>query len=205
MYVELTDWELALRLTQNDKTAFKTLFYRYHGHLYTIASQYLKDPVLAKEALQDVYLKLWNQRHSLDLSQPINDYLATAMRRYVLNHIRNDRQAILRHIERQHSLTLIDTLTDEQLIFDEYNTVVRQGLDKLPAQRQLVFILRSVDNLTDAEVASNLEISINSAKVHYQQACLFLRDYLRQHTGVETLPVLALSFVNLLQPALLFD
>ncbi|GAB3501153.1 RNA polymerase sigma-70 factor [Spirosoma knui] len=205
MYAELTDLELTLRLAQNDKTAFETLFYRHYRYLYTIASQYLKDPVLAKEALQDVFLKLWNQRTYLDSSQPIKVYLATVMRRHVLNRIRNDRQIILRHIEHQHGVTLIDTNADEQLVFDDYNTVVRQGLDKLPAQRQLVFILRSVDGLTNEEVASKLEIPIHTAKAHYQQACLFLRDYLRQHTGVEMLSFLAITFANLLQPILLFE
>src|SRR5919199_4520094 len=115
MHAELTDTELTLRLAQNDAAAFETLFHRYYRFLFTIASQYLKDPVLAEDALQDVYLKLWTHRDSLDASQSVKSYLATAMRHQVLNRLRDDKRAILRHIDHQSQLTAVDTTTEEQI------------------------------------------------------------------------------------------
>jgi RNA polymerase sigma-70 factor (ECF subfamily) len=196
MHAELTDTELTLRLAQNDAAAFETLFHRYYRFLFTIASQYLKDPVLAEDALQDVYLKLWTHRDSLDASQSVKSYLATAMRHQVLNRLRDDKRAILRHIDHQSQLTAVDTTTEEQITLNEYDVVIQQGLNKLPAQRRLVFTLRSQDGLTNEEIASKLQISINTVKVHYYQACRFLRDHLRQNAGIETLALFITFFGN---------
>ncbi|MFD2572296.1 RNA polymerase sigma-70 factor [Spirosoma soli] len=194
--MELTDRELTIRLRQNDGVAFETLFRRYYRYLYAIAIQYVKDPVLAEDSLQEVYLKLWTNREGLDASQSVKNYLATAMRHQVLNQLRDDKRAILRHIERQSGLAIVDTTTEDQLILNEYDSVVRTGLNQLPAQRRLVFLLRSENGLSNEEVASRLHISINTVKVHYYQACRFLRDYLRHHAGIETLVLLLSSFCD---------
>lgn len=194
--MELTDKELALRLKQHDEVAFETLFRRYYHYLYSIAIQYVKDPALAEDALQEVYLKLWTNRAQLDESQSIRNYLATAMRHQVLNLIRDNKRAILRHLNHLATHPEADTTTEETLILNEYGNVVQNGLRQLSAQRRLVFMLRSEQGLSNEEVASKLQISINTVKVQYYQACRFLRDYLRQHAGIEAMIILVATFCN---------
>jgi RNA polymerase sigma-70 factor (family 1) len=185
--MEPTDSQLTCRLKQHDEAAFETLFRRHYRYLYTVAIQYVKDPNLAEDALQDVYLKVWLNREQLDETQSIKAYLATAMRHQVLNRLRNDKRAILHHLEHQAMLPDFDTATEESITLSEYGSVVRQGLLLLPAQRRLVFTLRSEMGLTNEEVAKQLRISINTVKAQYYQACRFLRDYLRQHADLPTL------------------
>ncbi|GAB3778514.1 RNA polymerase sigma-70 factor [Spirosoma horti] len=194
--MELTDMELTLRLKQHDEVAFETLFRRYYHYLYSIAIQYVKDPNLAEDALQEVYLKLWTNRAQLDESQCLKNYLAIAMRHQVLNIIRNEKRAILRHLEHQTTQSKVDTTTEETLILNEYGSVFLDGLRQLPAQRKLVFMLRSEQGLSNEEVASKLHISINTVKVHYYQACQFLRNYLRQHAGIEAMLLFVATFWN---------
>lgn len=185
--MELTDTELTLRLTQDDEGAFETLFRRHYRYLYSVAIQYVKDPALAEDALQEVYLKLWTHRAQLDPAQSLKAYLATTMRHQVINLIRNEKRAILRHIERQATQSDVDITTEEAITLNEYGSVVQAGLGQLAPQRRLVFMLRSEHGLTNEEVASQLHISINTVKVQYYHACRFLRDYLRQHAGIETM------------------
>lgn len=190
--MEPTDSQLTRRLRQHDEAAFETLFRRYYRYLYTVAIQYVKDPDLAEDALQDVYLKIWLNREQLDESQSIKAYLATAMRHQVLNRLRNDKRAVLHHLEHQAMLPDFDTATEENITLSEYGLVVRQGLLLLPAQRRLVFTLRSEMGLTNEEVAKQLRISINTVKTQYYHACRFLRDYLRQHADLPTLLALVI-------------
>ena len=192
--MELTDTELTLRLQRHDEAAFETLFRRYYRYLYSIAIQYVKDPDLAEDALQEVYLRLWTHREQLDARQSIKNYLATTLRHQVLNLIRNEKRAILRHLTHQATHSDVDTTTEDTLAFNEYGSVFQEALGHLPTQRRLVFTLRSEKGLTNEEVAAQLQISINTVKVHYYHACRFLRDYLRQHAGFETLLLILLSF-----------
>ncbi|AQG82068.1 RNA polymerase sigma factor [Spirosoma montaniterrae] len=190
--MEPTDSELTLRLTRHDESAFELLFRRHYRYLYGVAVQYVKDPGLAEDALQEVYLKLWLNRTHLDPAQSVRAYLATAMRHQILNRLRDEKRAILRHIEQQTALPETDTSTEEAIMLNEYSLVVRQGLQLLPAQRRLVFTLRSESGLSNEEVAQQLDISINTVKVQYYHACRFLRDYLRQHADIPTLMTLLL-------------
>ncbi|QIP11148.1 RNA polymerase sigma-70 factor [Spirosoma aureum] len=194
--MELTDTDLTLRLKQHDEAAFETLFRRYYRYLYSIAIQYVKDPDLAEDALQEVYLKLWTHREQLNESQSVRNYLATAMRHQMINTLRDEKRAILRHLSLQASRPDVDTSTEETLVLSEYGSVVLDGLRQLSAQRRLVFLLRSEKGLTNEEVASQLQISINTVKVQYYHACRFLRDYLRQHAGIEAMIIWLAVFFN---------
>ncbi|GAB2522387.1 RNA polymerase sigma factor [Spirosoma aerophilum] len=194
MHTELTDKELTLRVKEHNEVAFETLFRRYSHYLYTIAIQYVKDPALAEDAIQEVFLKVWTNRESLDETQSIRSYLATATRHQIVNLIRNEKRAILRHLNHQTTLTNADTATEETLLLNEYSSVFLEGLRQLSAQRRLVFTLRSEQGLSNEEVASTLKVSINTVKVQYYQACRFLRDYLRQHAGIEATLVVIAAF-----------
>ena len=194
--MELTDTELTFRLKEHDESAFEILFRRYYGYLYSIAIHYVKDPALAEDAIQEIYLKVWTNRAQLDASQPVKNYLATAMRHQVLNTLRNEKRAILRHLSHYAAQPVADTSTEETLTLNEYSSVVSSGLRQLSDQRRLVFTLRSEKGLTNEEVAAQLQISINTVKVQYYHACRFLRDYLRQHAGIEAMLVLMATFCN---------
>lgn len=194
--MELTDKDLVVSLKQDDEMAFETLFRRYYHYLYSIAIQYVKDPNLAEDALQEIYLKLWVHRAQLDECQSVKNYLATAMRHQILNSIRDKKRAILRHINHHATQSDTDTATEETLLLNEYSFVFREGLRQLSAQRRLVFTLRSEQGLSNEEVASRLQISINTVKVQYYQACRFLRNYLRQHAGIEALMLFIATFCS---------
>ena len=192
----MTDAALTLRLKEDDQSAFETLFRRYYKYLYSIAIQYIKAPAFAEDALQEVYLKLWTNRAQLDELQSVKHYLATATRHQVLNVIRNEKRAILHHITHAETYPEADNSTEENLILNEYSVVVRAGLHQLSAQRQLVFTLRSEKGLTNEEVAAQLQLSINTVKVQYYHACRFLREYLRQHAGIEAMLLLLALFCS---------
>lgn len=194
--MELTDTALTLRLKEHNESAFAALFRRYYGYLYSIAIHYLKDPDLAEDAVQEIYLKLWINREQLNETLSVKNYLATAMRHQVLNALRNEKRAILRHLSHQATQTSADTSTEETLALNEYSLVVSNGLNQLSAQRRLVFTLRSEKGLTNEEVAAQLQISINTVKVQYYHACRFLREYLRQHAGIEAMLVLMATFCS---------
>ena len=54
-----TDDELLILLQKGNERAFTTIYERYHKLLYVVAFKYLKDNDTAKDAVQQVFLKLW--------------------------------------------------------------------------------------------------------------------------------------------------
>ena len=85
----LTDTELVARVAQGDEHAFLTIYDRYAARVHGLTLRILGDPMLAEEATQDTFLKLWsrarlflNERGSLIL------WLLTIAKRTALDRLR---------------------------------------------------------------------------------------------------------------------
>lgn len=85
----LNDTELVARIAQGDERAFLMIYDSYAGRVHALTMRILNDPMLAEEATQDTFLKLWsrarlylNERGSLLL------WLLTIARRTALDRLR---------------------------------------------------------------------------------------------------------------------
>jgi len=68
-----------------DTAAFKELYNYYHPQLYRFSLRYVKSPFLAEEVVHDVFVKVWENRHTLDESRSIRSYLYTICKNHMLN------------------------------------------------------------------------------------------------------------------------
>ena len=60
----LDDNELIAHVSQGDQKAFLALYDRYVSRVHGLTLQILRDPMLAEEATQDTFLKLWSRARS---------------------------------------------------------------------------------------------------------------------------------------------
>ena len=181
------DTMLTARVRQGDERAFDTVFHRYYGHLLAIGIRFLKDPDLAEDAIQDVFLKLWQQRQSLNEAHSLKAFLAVAMKNHVLNLIRNSHHTIWeRFSEAAHDFQSAESgqdLADLQ----EYATILEAGIQQLSPRKQEIFRLRVFDGLNNEQVARQLAISINTVKFQYSSASRFIRQYVSRNARLEGL------------------
>jgi RNA polymerase sigma-70 factor (ECF subfamily) len=60
------DPELVHRMRQGDESALEALYARYGGLVFTLALRIVGDPELAREVLQDTFLRSWDGRATYD-------------------------------------------------------------------------------------------------------------------------------------------
>lgn len=175
---EATDEQLLSLLRKNDKAAFTAIYERYHKPLYVIAFKYLKDQELAKDAVQHLFLKLWEYRSLQKINISLKNYLFTMIRNHVLNEIRNHISAL----EKNYTLSqeseevpdeFIETLEKEDLIARLY-----EAINNLPEQKKWVCLYKLKENLSNQEIAEKMQISVPTVKTHYSQAIKTLRKQL---------------------------
>lgn len=177
---------LSVRLKAGDDKAFEEIYFRYYKHLYAIGLKFLKNPDLAEDAIQDVFLKLWDHRNTLNEAYSIKNFLSVAMRNHVMNVIRDHHAAIWEYLSFGiEELTGEDTTADTYQL-QEYSTILEQGLKQLPPQREKIFRLRVFDGLNNEQIAQQLSISINTVKFQFSQATKFIKDYLGKHADLES-------------------
>lgn len=70
---------LARNIRNGDVRSFEILYQRYHRQLHNLAVKYLKQQVLAEDAVQEIYLKIWLHKEELDELRSVKGLLFTMM------------------------------------------------------------------------------------------------------------------------------
>ena len=85
---------LIRRLRSSDAQAFEQLFKQYHQAIFNFLFYKLGDSQAAEDILQDVFILLWEKRHTIDENLSVESFLYTIARNMVLNHIRHHKVAL---------------------------------------------------------------------------------------------------------------
>ena len=78
------DEKLIDRLLLDDTTAFEELHHRYCFSLYQYCAGKLKSPEDAKRIVRDLFISIWDQRHSLPVDFSLSYYLYSEVRKAVV-------------------------------------------------------------------------------------------------------------------------
>ena len=183
--------------TASPKEGFEKIFYQYQRQLYYVALKYLKSPRLAEDAVQDVFLKLWIKRETLDPDQSIKSFLFVSLKNHILNIIRHEKLVILRHIEIMHQTESSKNDTEYQSTYNEYSDILERAVESLPRKRRIIFKLKTFKGLKNDEIAHKLGISVHTVKVQYQMAVKHVKNRLGHYGGI-TIQLIAVSLASFL-------
>jgi RNA polymerase sigma factor (sigma-70 family) len=180
------DLTIARRVAAGDRRAFELLMRRYNRRLYRLARACLRDDAEAKDALQDAYLSAYRS-----MGQFRGDAaLATWFSRLVLNSCaaRKRRSArrenILPLVSLYHHMDEIAVIPDSgqgpesSLARTQIRSVLEQKVGELPEIFRVVFVLRSVEELSVEEVADTLSIPHETVRSRHFRAKGMLREAL---------------------------
>jgi RNA polymerase sigma-70 factor (ECF subfamily) len=177
---------LIKRIRDGDRGALKKLYNRYHKELYFLAKRYLKDQHLAEDAVQDIFIKLWNKRTKLKPSSSTG-YLFAMMKNHLIDTIRkqNTSTKAKKEYKKVSPQKSRKDRTAEKIIYEEYRTVVNRALDKLSPARRKVFEMKNFEGLSNAQVAKKKDVSVNTVKTQYYLGSKYIRNYLKKHVDIE--------------------
>ena len=177
IYPKNEDVTLFLLIKQRDKDAFSVVYQKYHAYLYALALRYLKNTALAEDAVQHVFVKLWETSKNIDIDINLKNYLYTMTKNYILNQFRNNRKIIsLNYTTAQQDFVANDdiNLNLEEI---EISELLYKGIDLLPSQKKSVCRKKIEENKTNQQIADEMKISVHTVKSHYQEAVKLLREY----------------------------
>ncbi len=175
-YISETDWILALK--EGDLQAFNELFDRYGKRLYNFSIGYLKSVENAEEIVQEVFMKIWDNRLELSAQKSIESYLFTIARNGILNTIRKSKseQAYLNYVKINPEKNV---LLDEELNFNELKKAYHEAIEQLSPRRKEIFLLSREQALSNAEIAEKMSISVKTVENQMTTAISEIRRNLR--------------------------
>lgn len=170
---------LTQRLRNSEHAAFEELYAAYHQLLLDVAYRYLKSRTAAEDAVHETFVKLWVHREELDPVQGVRNYLFKCLKFHVLNIIRNHKRSLVKQYEILYNTARNHRDPEASIIFNDYKKAIDTAIDKLSAQKKNIFKMRSVEGLSNEEVAQRLGLSINTVKFQYSQASKMLKGFLK--------------------------
>lgn len=172
---QVSDETLLQKLKAGHPCALKEIFDRHHQRLFRLAAGVLNDHEPAKDLVQEVFIDLWNRRHTSNV-QILSHYLSRAIKFQVLKHLRNGKVQD-RHLKSLQKVQFVNQ-TEDMLNFQELEVQVRKAVDVLPPRCKEVFFLSRYENLSHKEISERLRISPKTVEAQIGKALSILRSKL---------------------------
>ncbi|MCD2426075.1 RNA polymerase sigma-70 factor [Niabella pedocola] len=169
------------QIGEGQKNAFNQLFYRYYEQMVRFALQYVKQPEPAEELVSSVFVNIWQKRSRLNEVRAPEVYLFVSVKNASLNYLRQS--AKLRtsfHVPELPGERIGSTADTE---YRELETIVHAAVERLPAQRQLIFKLIREEGLKAREVAAILSVSVRTVENQLYKAVKSLADAISDYLG----------------------
>ncbi|MDR1672254.1 MAG: RNA polymerase sigma-70 factor [Bacteroidales bacterium] len=156
--------------------SLRQLFDHYFDPLCRYLSYYHPNRMIVEEVVQDVFVKIWNERETLRITS-IKAWLFTAARHRMLNHIRDEKR---RHtvIEAWIKHESEKTEGEECFNIDEFTQHIQTAVHILPSKCREIFTLGKTENLTYRQIAERLNISVKTVETQMGIALRKIRHYL---------------------------
>ena len=134
--------------------------------------------------LQDVFMKLWEDRQSLTVKVSLKAMLYTMVRNRALNSLRRNKWiATDTAVEDIRDQQEVAPTGDDILAADDLRQHLQTWIDKLPERRAEAFVLSRQHGLKHSEIASIMKVSERTVDTHI---LLALKDLRRRLDALES-------------------
>jgi len=179
----VTDEELVRKSKEDDERAFGELVSRYETKVYNLALRMVRNPEDAEDVLQDTFLRAYRGIKSFQGASTFSTWIYRITANSALMRLRKKQLptvSIEDQDERETPVSIADWTPGpvERLLTQELQHEMDEAIEALPPEFRQVFILRDVEELSNAEVAEILDLSVAAVKSRLHRARLKVRNRL---------------------------
>lgn len=169
-----------LEAVERDGEALRGLFEAHYEELCRFAYRYVGVAEEARDIVQDVFLRLWQKRATLELHRGLRTYLYTLVRNLSLDRLRH------RRVERRYSAPRVvdegpawSPDPEQEYLSDEVTAAISRAIEALPPRQREIIVLRWRDGASYERISHLLGISQKTVGNHITRAM----DHLRYSLG----------------------
>jgi len=175
----LSDHQLIQLLKEDEAAAFTEIYNRYIENLAGFAGSKLHRLEDAHDILHDIFVKLWEDRHTLTITDSLKSYLYSATRYRIIDKIR-------RNVTREDFIlintgnTAHDNNSIEEIIeAKELQKEVERSIIRLPPRTQEIFQLSRNKHYSISKIAQKLNLSEQTVKNQLTTALKHIRQSIK--------------------------
>ena len=177
-------------IVNGDEHALEKLYKQVFPSLVHYAGSITGQANLAEEIVQDVLIKLWQNRSIIVVQGSFRSYLFQAVHNHALNALRQQRtlkqsvnqpgtEELWKFIADHYDLD--DHLMDK-VYAEETGELIERAVEELPDQCRRVFRMSRFETLKNEEIARILDLSENTVKTHIYRALQKISEVLKRNS-----------------------
>jgi len=181
--MEIDEPSFLQKLVNGDTEAYTLLFREHYKNLCTYSYKFIKNMNVAEEVVQEVFLRIWEKRTTLHISENIASYLYRAVHNESLNACKNiehenDKKNKLSAGSMQ-AVNFNDPLVSKELI-----EKLDRAINELPGKSKEIFNISRQDSLSNKEIAEKFGITVKGVEFHITKALKILRHELKEYLQI---------------------
>ena len=176
--MQKTEKQIVSQIKNGDVSAYKYLFELYYRDLYFFARKFLGNREVAEEIVQDVFIVLWENRNTLNITRSVKSYLFTSVKNRSINYLKSKIKNI-DFVGIDEAVKTSDIITADMLLeLSELDDLITEAIEKLPTKCKEIFHLSRNSGLTYQEIANTLDVSKETVKSQIREALKRIKAYL---------------------------
>lgn len=182
---QIADYAIVKRVIGGEKELFEILLRRYNQGLFRAIRSYLKDRNEVQDAMQNTYLKAFDKLYQFQGNAAFSTWLIRigineALLR--LRAIKKERKLYTSSIDI--TSKSVNQIPDKQMnpekvvMREEAQQLLERAIDELPEKYRVIYVLKEVQGLENADIAECLGITHSNVKVRLHRAKTLMKNVL---------------------------
>lgn len=164
------------KVADGNEQAFAKLYDAYHQQLGEYVLNITESLSITEEIVQDVFVKLWLNRHILPELNSFPNYIFILLRNHTLNYLRK------KSSERSLYLQWAQSFQPEEApdeASEQFRVWIEEAVEALPARQKEIYHLSRHQRLTHKQIADQLQLSQHTVKTHLERAIASIKEHVQ--------------------------
>ncbi|WP_080905570.1 RNA polymerase sigma-70 factor [Parabacteroides sp. Marseille-P3160] len=172
---------LLWRISDDDESAYRSLFEQYYPPLCIFAKRYIEDKATREDIVQDVFSYIWEKRKSIAPNISARNYLITCVKNLCINNLR--KQEYLQNYQNEfiENAPVYSNGEEDIYTLKELQELLTQTLEKLPSEYRVAFEMSRLEQKSMDEIAKTMGVSIRTVERYRNKALEILKNELKDY------------------------
>jgi RNA polymerase sigma-70 factor (ECF subfamily) len=149
--------------------------------LYGYAFRILLKQVEAEDAVQEIFIKLWNMREKLGEYNSIEALATTMTKNYCIDQLRRQKNMIHDQNNNQDYHNITVPSPHEQMERKESDDIIRKIIENMPDTYKVIITFHDIEGFSYEEIAEKTGQNINTLRVTLSRARALIRDEYKKY------------------------
>jgi len=171
--------KIIIGLKKNNAEALKMLHSIYSKKIFYFIYSYTHNTEITEELVQDVFVKLWNNRRTLKKLSSLKNYIYTIAKNLTIDFLRKRKKVLIIPIDTIVGEEIVSkNFGEEKIISLERIGYIHRIIERLSPRKKEVFKMQRFEKLTYKAISEKLEISVSAVEKNMSSALKEIRHNL---------------------------